>query len=69
MRTSVPWPAEPLSSNASDSAAISGRPRPSAGGSERAGRGWMPAPWSRTTIVRPASSASISTSSMPASSS
>ena len=53
MRTSVPWPAEPLSSKASESAAISGRPRPSAGGSARAGRGWMPAPWSRTTIVEP----------------
>src|SRR4051794_9511758 len=48
---------------------MSGRPRPRAGGSERAGRGWMPAPWSRTTMVRPVSSASISTSRMPESSS
>ena len=67
MRTSAPEFVEPLSSKESDSAAISGSPSPSAGASRRAGRGWMPEPQSRTTIVSAASSASISTSSVPSS--
>ena len=51
IRTSAPEFVEPLSSNESESAAISGSPSPSAGASRRAGRGWMPVPQSRTTIV------------------
>ncbi len=67
IRTSAPAFVEPLSSNESDRAAISGSPSPSAGASRRVGRGWMPLPQSRTTIVSAASSASISTSSVPSS--
>ena len=63
-----PRPAVPCSSKASESAAISGRPSPSAGASpRRSPRGRMPVPWSRTRIVRPVSSADISTSRTPSS--
>ena len=67
MRTSAPELVEPRSSKESERAAISGSPSPSAGASRRWGRGWMPLPQSRTTIVSVASSASISTSSVPSS--
>ena len=69
MRTSVPPLEPPLSSKESDSAAISGSPSPSAFGSGWIGWGWMPPPWSRTTIVSPSAPASMSTLSPPPSAS